>query len=113
MSVTDELNQWIAEHGSERDALNVALARLHLAEAEVERLRAVEVAALTQSEDVQRNWLSPVEVAGLKAEVERLNAEADHLTVALAQVQDAKAHIEREYLAFVMEAVGHEFTEPS
>ena len=79
MSVTDELNQWIAEHGSERDALNVALARLHLAE----------------------------------AEVERLNAEADSLTVALAEEQDAKAHVEREYLAFVMEAVGHEFTEPS
>ena len=28
MTPTDEINAWIAEHGSTRDALNVALARL-------------------------------------------------------------------------------------
>jgi hypothetical protein len=31
-SVTDELNRWIKEYGSERDALNVAIAKLHIAE---------------------------------------------------------------------------------
>ena len=34
MTVTDELEQWIAEHGSARDALNVALARLTATKAE-------------------------------------------------------------------------------
>jgi hypothetical protein len=47
MSATDELNQWITEHGSERDALNVALARLHLAETDVDLL----VVALEEAQD--------------------------------------------------------------
>lgn len=33
MSVTEEINQWITEYGSERDALNVALAKLRQAQA--------------------------------------------------------------------------------
>jgi len=31
MTVTDDLEKWVEEHGSERDALNVALARLSAA----------------------------------------------------------------------------------
>jgi len=32
MSVTQEIEEWIAKYGSARDALNVAIARLKLAE---------------------------------------------------------------------------------
>lgn len=39
MSVSDELNQWINEHGSERDALNVALAQLNAAQLRLDALQ--------------------------------------------------------------------------
>jgi hypothetical protein len=42
--------------------------------AEVERLRDIEARAQAQSEDVQANWLSPIEAAALQAEVARLRA---------------------------------------
>jgi len=35
MTATEELQQWIDIHGSERDALNVALIRLRARDAEV------------------------------------------------------------------------------
>lgn len=38
-AITEELNEWIKEHGCERDALNVAITRLRLAEAEIESLK--------------------------------------------------------------------------
>ena len=39
MSVTEELNKLIAEHGSERDALNVTLAKLRQAQSEIAVLK--------------------------------------------------------------------------
>lgn len=39
MIVSNELNQWIKEHGNERDALNVALARLAAARFKLRALR--------------------------------------------------------------------------
>ena len=36
---TEEINAWIKEHGSCRDALNIALARLRRAEDEVKALK--------------------------------------------------------------------------
>lgn len=51
------------------DALNDRIAEL---EAEVLRLHDIERRAIEQSEDVQTNWLSPYEAAGLKAENARL-----------------------------------------
>lgn len=44
-SVTDELNYWIAEHGNERDALNVALTRLHIANDELQQRSATSAAS--------------------------------------------------------------------
>jgi hypothetical protein len=41
-------------------------------EHEYQRAEAAEAAARAQSEDVQQNWLSPVEAIGLRAEVARL-----------------------------------------
>ena len=37
--VSDELNQWIKRHGNERDALNVALAQLSVAESKLDALQ--------------------------------------------------------------------------
>lgn len=37
--VTEEIETWIKEHGSERDALNVALAKLQLAQFRLDELR--------------------------------------------------------------------------
>ena len=44
MSVTKEIDAWIAEHGSCRDALNVALARLELAQAVLREVEYVPLA---------------------------------------------------------------------
>jgi len=66
-----------------RDELEEHLATLHsfgyasmksedAIRAEYLRLTAVERAAVAQSEEVQRDWLSPVEAHALRAEVERL-----------------------------------------
>ena len=64
MSVTDELNQWVAEHGSERDALNVALAKLHLAEAEADRLT-VTLAEAQDTIDTLRRGYSKIAHEGI------------------------------------------------
>ena len=67
-------------------ALDVALLL-----AEVARLRAIEAAALAQSEDVQVNWLSPVEAAGLRAEVEALQTQVDDLADLNCELQAKRA----------------------
>src|SRR3990167_6889082 len=47
---TQEIEMWIRQHGSERDALNVAIARIRQGEAEKERL----VSALTEIDSYNR-----------------------------------------------------------
>lgn len=50
---TEQIDQWIAEHGSARDALNVALARLNSAEAEsAGRLRALN----DKADEARQEW---------------------------------------------------------
>ena len=80
MTVTDELDQWVMEHGSERDALNVALARLHLAEANEDRLRADVSYWQTDSSMWHDRWnVKMDEIAEQKNEVDRMRAENDRL----------------------------------
>ena len=52
MTPTEEINKWIAIHGSERDALNVALARLT---ANAERIRVL-LAEHEALRDARSRW---------------------------------------------------------
>lgn len=53
MSITDELNQLITEHGNARDALNVTLAKLRQAQSEIAVLK--EAAEQSFAPD-EANW---------------------------------------------------------
>jgi hypothetical protein len=48
---------------------------------ELGRLQEIERKAIEQSEEIQRNWYTPMEVSGMKHEIDRLNAE-------LAQIKE-------------------------
>ena len=61
MTVTDELNAWIAEHGSCRDALNVALARLRLALTTIADLEAENIKLFNQLNVGGDRKLEPVD----------------------------------------------------
>lgn len=72
MTPTEELNKWIAEFGSERDALNVALARLSLPPyAEVARL------AVELMEAKARICADAKKLATAQASLEPLQAQHD------------------------------------
>jgi hypothetical protein len=49
--------------------------------AEIDRLRNIEDAAIKQSEEVQRNWLSPIEAKGLSDEIDRLRSQSEWVSV--------------------------------
>lgn len=54
MNVTEELNQLIAEHGNERDALNVTLAKLRQAQSEIAVLKeAAQQSVQSDGDDIE------------------------------------------------------------
>jgi hypothetical protein len=71
----------IAQTGHEGVA--AVLARYH-------HLERIERLAQEQSDDVQANWLSPVEAAGLRAEVARLSEACDRIARAGLREVDAR-----------------------
>lgn len=52
MTATKEIEEWVKEHGSERDALNAALAQLQLAKSELQSAH-LEIAELMEEAEQQ------------------------------------------------------------
>jgi predicted nuclease with TOPRIM domain len=61
------------------------------------RLQGIENAAIKQSEEVQKSWLSPAEAHGLREEIKKLNGENSRLIVDIhfksAEIAALKLHI--------------------
>jgi len=92
MTPTEEIDKWIAEHGNERDALNVAISRLAQAETELEPLRAQHDAYFDIEHGerirlVQRAEAAEIELVALRARGKESEAFATHLQVKLAEAQ--------------------------
>ncbi len=79
-TATEEINQWIQVHGSERDALNVALTRLQRAQDEIKKLKenqtnyAALITAAKEAVDSYHNTPASYSLSRIENSIDALDA---------------------------------------